>query len=132
MHVGTKIGFTMLLFPLYKIFIDAGKVTKCRFTASRLFYFLERDKSLEIVTLGFNPSHICRQFRCSPTNADITCSESAAIGEGSDACVKKTAGLRGGMSEPFSSARAVGSIARVPIPPEGVLRTRNSSRFPKI
>jgi hypothetical protein len=36
--------------------------------------------------------------------------------EGGDACVKKTAGLRGDVCEPFSSAGAPASIARVPIP----------------
>jgi hypothetical protein len=40
-------------------------------------------------------------------------SESAALREGGDARVKKTAGLRGGVREPFSSASAVASIARV-------------------
>jgi hypothetical protein len=43
-------------------------------------------------------------------------SESAAMCEGGDACVKKTAGMWGGACEPFSSACVLGSIARVPIP----------------
>jgi hypothetical protein len=43
-------------------------------------------------------------------------SESAAVREGGDACDKKTAGLWGGLCAPFSSAFALASIARVPIP----------------
>jgi hypothetical protein len=42
--------------------------------------------------------------------------ESAAMREGGDACIKKTAGMSGGVCVPFSLASALGSIARVPIP----------------
>ena len=50
----------------------------------------------EIETLRVNPTPAHTQrFRFSPTNADITCSESAAMCERSDACVKKTAGFAG-------------------------------------
>jgi hypothetical protein len=45
-------------------FFPRKKVTKCRFTASRPFWFLEREKSLEIVTLVFNPNRTRHQFRC--------------------------------------------------------------------
>ena len=44
--------------------------------------------------------------------------------EGGDACVKKTAGLRDGMRVPFSSACALASIARVPIPRSSLLSLR--------
>src|SRR5450759_5972210 len=43
-------------------------------------------------------------------------SESAAMCEGGDACVKKTAGLREGMCMPVSAACVWASIARVPSP----------------
>ena len=58
---------------------------------------------IEILRLNLTPART-RRFRYNLTNADIIRSESVAMGEGGDACVKKTAGLCGGMSEPFSSA----------------------------
>ena len=110
---------------------------------------------VEIVTLGFNPSHTCRQFRCVkrmrynaslwiteietlrlnpsaactrrfrryPTKAGLMISESAAMCGGGDACVKKTAGMWGGVCA-FSSAGALASIARVPIPRSSLLSQR--------
>jgi hypothetical protein len=70
--------------------------------------------STEIETLQLNPSpQNTRRFRRDPANAGVMSSESAALCGGGDARVKKTAGLRGGVCEPFSSACAMGSIARV-------------------
>ena len=74
-------------------------------------------RSTEIETLRLNPfPPRTRRFQRDPANAEMISSESASVCEGGDACAKKTAGLRGGVCAPFSSACGLASIARVPIP----------------
>jgi hypothetical protein len=83
------------------------------------------ERSTEIEPLRLNPSPPRTQrFRRDPANAELIISESAALRKGGDACVKKTAGLRRGVCEPFSSACVVASIARVPIPKSSLLSQR--------
>src|SRR5450759_2643843 len=92
--------------------IPLGKVTK----------EICRNRNTRIQSLRVIPSPLrTRRFRRDPINAELKSSKSAAMCEGDDACVRKTAGLQGGVCESFSSACALANIARVPIPRSSLL-----------